>query len=277
MRTRNRSLVAFAGAGAFAILLAAAPGFAAPFASAQQDRDDRYRGDMRRDNERIEHQGHVRSFTRERDGYRIYVDNDERSYWVPADRINRPLSVGLSINLGGVFRGGLVNVDAVTWPDDRDVIARAGGIEFRRDNDRIERQGRVRSFTRERDGYRIYLDNDDRSFWVPADRLNRPLRVGLALNLGGVFRGGVIYADAVTWPEESGYVGRPDHFELRGVVDRIDYRSRTIWLRHDGRMIRVDMRDRDLLRGLSRGDRVTLDGRWTGDGDFAAFRIDQVR
>lgn len=201
METRNRTAVAFAGAGALVILLASAPAFAAPGASAQEDRDDHHRNEMRHDNERVEHQGHVRSFTRERDGYRIYVDNDERSFWVPADRLNRPLTVGLAINLGGVFRGGLVNVDAVTWPEehvngDRDLRRE----DVRRENERVE---------------------------------------------------------------------------LRGVVDRIDYRSHTLWLRSEGRRTRVDMRDRD-LRDVRRGDRISLGGKWIGGGNFTAYRIDHI-
>jgi hypothetical protein len=266
MEIRNRTTVAFAGVGALAILLAAAPVFAAP--GAQEDRD--HRSEVRRDNERVEHQGHVRSFTRERDGYRIYVDNDERSFWVPADRLNRPLSVGLAINLGGVFRGGLVNVDAVTWPEEHGYGDRGVRNDIRRENERVTLEGHVRSFTRERDGYRVYVDNDDRSFWVPADRLNHPLRVGLAINLGGIFRGGLVNVDAVTWPEEHGYGDRGrEQIELRGVVDRIDYRSRTLWLRSDGRVTRVDMRDRD-LREIRRGDRVSLGGQWIGGGNFTA-------
>jgi hypothetical protein len=270
MDTRNRAAVAFAGAGALAILLTAATVFVAPSAKAQ-DRDDYHHREYR-DNDRVELRGHVRTFSRERDGYRVFLDNDDRSFWVPAARLDHPLRVGLAINLGGVFRGGLVNVDAVTWPDEREFRG-----DLRRDDARVNFQGHVRSFVRERDGYRIYVDNDNRSFWVPADRLDRPLRVGLAINLGGVFRGGLVNVDAVSWPAEPGYAGGgPEHMELRGVVDRIDYRSRTIWLRHDGRMTRVDMRDRD-LRDISRGDRVTLDGRWIGDGNFTAYRLDQIR
>lgn len=294
METRKRLAVTFAGAGALAILLTSTPVFAAPRPDPQNNRDAYHQGDHRngsyRENERVQLQGHVRSFTRERDGYRIYVDNDDRSFWVPATRLNRPLSVGLSLNLGGVFRNGLVEVDAVTWPEESGYAGRGPGQvewrggDLRHENERVEHQGRVRSFTRDRDGYRVYLDNDDRSFWVPATRLNRPLSVGLSLNLGGVFRGGLVTVDAVTWPVERGY-GNPDRgygnpgpaqIELRGVVDRIDYRSNTLWLQDGRRITRVDMRGRD-LRELRRGDRVALGGQWVGGGVFTAYRIDHIR
>ena len=107
--------------------------------------------------------------------------------------------------------------------------------------------------------------------------------MGLAINFGGVFRGGLVNVDAVTWPDDRGYGDRGygdrgrEHFELRGIVDRVDYRSRTLWLRSEGRrMTRVDMGDRD-MRDFRRGDSVTLDGRWAGEGNFTAFRIDHNR
>jgi hypothetical protein len=157
-----------------------------------------------------------------------------------------------------------------------------------RENDRIERDGRIRTFTRERDGYRIYLEDEPGSFWVPAARIGRNLSVGLNIHLGGVYRSGNIYVDAVGWPGGSGYVtpgyGTPGYvapgvvpgrMEVRGVVERISYRSNTMWLRDHDRVIRVDMRDR-ALRDLRAGDRVVLSGRWDG-GQFDAFHIDRIR
>src|SRR5580765_5246648 len=126
-----------------------------------------------------------------------------------------------------------------------------------RENDRIERDGRIRTFTRERDGYRIYLENEPGSFWVPAARIGRNLSVGLNIHLGGVYRSGNIYVDAVGWPGgvvapgygAPGYVAPgvvPGRMEVRGVVERISYRSNTMWLRDHDRIIKVDMRDRAL-------------------------------
>lgn len=148
-----------------------------------------------------------------------------------------------------------------------------------RENDRIERDGRIRTFTRERDGYRIYLENEPGSFWVPAARIGRNLSVGLNIHLGGVYRSGNVYVDAVGWPGGAGYVTPgvvvPGRMEVRGVVERVSYRSNTMWLRDHERVIKVDMRDR-ALRDLRPGDRVVLSGRWDG-GEFDAFHIDRVR
>jgi hypothetical protein len=148
-----------------------------------------------------------------------------------------------------------------------------------RENERIERDGRIRTFTRERDGYRIYLENEPGSFWVPAARIGRNLSVGLNVHLGGVYRSGNVFVDAVGWPGSAGYVAPgvvvPGRMEVRGVVERISYRTNTMWLRDHDRVIRVDMRDR-ALRDLRPGDRVALAGRWDG-GQFDAFRIDRIR
>jgi hypothetical protein len=148
-----------------------------------------------------------------------------------------------------------------------------------RENERVEREGRIRTFTRERDGYRVYLENEPGSFWVPAARIGRNLSVGLNVHLGGVYRSGNVFVDAVGWPGGSGVVAPagvvPGRMEVRGVVERVSYRSNTMWLRDHNRVIRVDMRDR-ALRDLRPGDRVALSGRWDG-GQFDAFRIDRIR
>jgi len=81
----------------------------------------------------------------------------------------------------------------VTWRDTSNrgsVNTNRGGDSNRsyRDNDRVTVSGRVSNFTRERDGYRVYLDRGGYSYWVPASRLSgRNLSVGINVNLGGLF------------------------------------------------------------------------------------------
>lgn len=149
------------------------------------------------------------------------------------------------------------------------------GYQTSRD-ERVENRGRVRSFNRERDGYRVYLEGDNRPYWVPSSRLDRGLSVGLDISFGGIFRGGVVNVDAVTWPDHRGYNNYDRNYgnasELRGVVERVDYRDHTIWLRNRGQVTRVDVNRRD-LRSVRRGDRISLEGRWTRGGDFEAYRI----
>jgi hypothetical protein len=71
---------------------------------------------------------------------------------------------------------------------------------------------------------------------------------------------------------------RDDHRFVRGVVERIDYRSGTIRLRDDasGRTITADVNNR-ALRNLRRGDRVELTGQWNRGGVFNAERVESIR
>lgn len=146
-----------------------------------------------------------------------------------------------------------------------------------RENQRVNVSGRVQSFQRERDGYRVYLDSGN--YWVPASRFGnraRDLRVGVSLNLGGIFRGGLFGIDAVSWPGSNGY--GYDQAYVRGVVQQVDYRSGTMTLRDaaTGRLFEADMRDLGNAGRLGRGDYVTLSGQWVQGNVFAAYRVDRV-
>jgi hypothetical protein len=160
-----------------------------------------------------------------------------------------------------------------------------------RDNHFSER-GRISRFTRERDGYRVWLGGP-RSYWIPSYRLGgRRLAIGLELRLGGIFNGTYVDVDALGWPgdpyyNDGYYAPAPAPYYadgyLRGRVERVDLRYGTLLLRDDrsGRVIEVDMRATERRRGLDLddlrpGDRVTLDGTWDR-GYFHAYRIDAVR
>lgn len=151
-----------------------------------------------------------------------------------------------------------------------------------RENQRVNETGKISSFSRERDGYRVQLDRGQ-SFWVPQAKFGnraRDLRVGVSITLGGIFRGGSIYADAVSWPDQydRGYGNGYDRGFVRGVVNRVDYRTGTVWLRDDatGRVITADVNGR-ALRNLRRGEDVELTGQWVRGGVFDVARIDNVR
>lgn len=176
--------------------------------------------------------------------------------------------------------------------DDRGRSEARGGY---RDNERVTMEGKVRSFTRERDGYRVQLDNRSDSFFVPERHIrNRnDFRVGISIRLGGVFRGGSIYVDTCDYPSggqsydpyysgNGGSYGRYDR-SVAGTVERIDIRSGSLVVRDDdtGRFVTVDMRRADRqaraidLDDLRRGDYVSFSGEWRG-GVFAAYRVDNV-
>jgi hypothetical protein len=145
-----------------------------------------------------------------------------------------------------------------------------------RENQRITAQGKISSFTRERDGYRVRLDRGRDSYWVPSSYFRgrgHDIRVGINIALGGIFRGGSIYVDDVNYPNGAYY----DQGLVRGVIQGIDYRAGTAWLRDDvsGRAITVDLR-RVNERRLRRGDYVELSGSWDRGGLFDAYRVERV-
>jgi hypothetical protein len=163
--------------------------------------------------------------------------------------------------------------------------ARVTSAQSYRNNERVTLSGRVTSFTHENGGYRVHLDRDGRSFWIPESRFRNhsALRVGLSISLGGIFNGGLINVDALSYPGEYGYGQVYDQGYVRGVVDRVDYRTNTILVRDEasGRFINVDMRTAGQTSGVDArnvrpGDYLTLSGQWDRGGVFEAYRVDNV-
>src|SRR3954447_20537922 len=131
-----------------------------------------------------------------------------------------------------------------------------------RENQRVTMSGKVSSFNRERDGYRVQLDRGQ-SYWVPQSTFGnraRDLRAGISISLGGIFRGGAIQFDAVSWPEANVYRGGYGNGYVRGIVERIDYRNATLLVRDQatGRLITAEMTACSYGRNIRRGDFVRL-------------------
>lgn len=132
----------------------------------------------------------------------------------------------------------------------------------------ISERGRVTRINHERDGYRVWLDRGNYSYFVPEARWRvRPLRVGISVILGGYYDPrGYVYTDNV------------DAYGLRGYVERVDFRRGEILVRDDYSrdLVTVVMRGRDRDFGyLNRGDYVEIDGDWNR-GIFEAYRIDPI-
>jgi hypothetical protein len=151
-----------------------------------------------------------------------------------------------------------------------------------RENDHVALSGRISSFSHESNGYRVRLDRGQ-SFFVPESYYRSHTRnfgIGVSINLGGIFRGGDIYVDAGNYPVYGAY----DNGYVRGVIDRVDYRTGIAWLRDDasGRLIEADLRDAGRYsridgRDLRRGDYVELTGQWLRGNIFAVQQIDGVQ
>ncbi|HVR39820.1 MAG TPA: hypothetical protein VMU84_12055 [Thermoanaerobaculia bacterium] len=180
-----------------------------------------------------------------------------------------------------------------TWRDANDRQENRNDRGSYRENQRITGEGRIQSLNRERDGYRVQLDRGGYSYWVPANSIRnheRDFRVGASIRFGGVFRGGAIFVDAVTWPN-GGYYDRNDRNDrnydnsyLSGRVDRVDYRRGVLVVRdaRSGRFITVDIdrrgRGRSLgLEDVRRGDAITLSGQWLRGDVFEAYRVESIR
>ena len=179
----------------------------------------------------------------------------------------------------------------------RDRGDRRGGYDRRDDRRHDSRrniigEGRVRSFHRERDGYRVQLDRGSYSYFVPQSALryrgrNIDLRIGVNVRFGGYYDNrGYVYVDSFDYLDDGYYRDDRGHGRdtIAGRVERIDYRRDIIVLREarSGRHITVDM-DRTDDRGrrgidindLRRGDEVRLEGRWHGQY-FTAVQVDAV-
>jgi hypothetical protein len=212
-----------------------------------------------------------------RDAYRGYAGNDNRSF---ARRDS-------SANFGGRGR-----------EEFRNGIPRSDG--------RVSMLGRVSRFEHERGGYRIWVGGSLYPYWVPESYFfGRHLGIGLDLRLGGIFRNGAIYVDALGWPGDP-YYADPYYYDaggpyagtysvgtygvaptdngLRGVVDGLDFRAGLLYVRDDSsrRVVTVDMQRVDRRYGnvdfgdLHPGDRVSLGGAWLSDGSFAAASVNAV-
>ncbi len=156
-----------------------------------------------------------------------------------------------------------------------------------RDNQRVTMSGKVSSFNRERDGYRVQLDRGQ-SYWVPRSTFgnrDRDLRAGVSISLGGIFRGGSISFDAVSYPGAVAGYGYGNGYAygngyVTGVIARIDYRDNTLVVRDQasGRLIPVEMTagGRSNVRNLRPGDFVQMTGQWIGGGVFDVVRINRV-
>lgn len=152
-----------------------------------------------------------------------------------------------------------------------------------RDNERVSVEGLVRTIHRERDGYRVELDRNDGSFWVPERAVrdhSRDFRIGVSVRFGGLFRGGVVLVDVVEWMPVAPNRDRRHHLGvLRGFVERVYFRTRLLRVREEnsGRLIEVTVRRAAVIDDVRRGDFITFSGEWKDRDEFEAMRVEAIR
>ena len=160
-----------------------------------------------------------------------------------------------------------------------------------RENQRVTMSGKVSSFSRDRDGYRVQLDRGE-SYYVPRASFgnrDRDLRAGVSISLGGISRGGAISFDAVSYPGAVAGYGYGNGYAynnaygngyVTGVIASIDYRDNTLVVRDQatGRLITAEMTagGRSNVRNLRPGDYIQMTGQWIGGGVFNVAQINRV-
>jgi len=138
--------------------------------------------------------------------------------------------------------------------------------------------GRVSRYERYGGGYRVWIGGVNFPFFIPEARfrLFPRFHVGLDIRLGGYYNDGGYY----DYYDDGGYYDRGYASNgLRGVVEAVDLRRGTIFVRADGdgAFVRVVMRGYDrLLDDVRIGDVVDLSGDWTRTGLFEAYRIENL-
>lgn len=156
-----------------------------------------------RDYERVTTEGRVTSVNRERGGYRVQLDRGGYGYWVPESALRsrgRDLRAGVSLRLGGVFRGWWINVDVVDWPG-------GGGYYGDRNDGRSYGNGYVRGVVERVDFRRgtVELRDESSGRFVTVDmrRTERrsvdleDLRRGDYVEISGQWVRGVFEADRI--------------------------------------------------------------------------------
>jgi hypothetical protein len=275
----GKAAVKWAGAGVLSVMLASAPAFAA---GQRQSRDGQNRGRQNADARTAQTQVQTQVQTGQRSADRTNNQRRNGQQQVNVAPVATQPTYTAQRNEQNSSRSGNQSRNNAYQSNANQSRSRVDQSNAYRENQRANISGRVQSFSRERNGYRVNLDSG--SYWIPESRFGnraRDLRVGVSLNLGGIFRGGVFGIDAVSlgastgYGYDQGYVSGQGY--VRGVVQQVDYRSGTLTLRDaaTGRLFEVDMREAGGAQ-VSRGDYVTLSGQWIQGNVFAAYRVDSV-
>ena len=155
---------------------------------------------------------------------------------------------------------------------------------YQQNQNHISVTGHVTRVVPERAGYRVYLDENSYSYFVPSNVIaGRNLRVGDNVRVGGYLNGSYVTVDAYDPYYNNGYnngIVRSNGV-LGATVVGMNRRLGYLDVREDatGNIVRIDVRNMNVRRSvdvwdLRRGDHIAVRGAWERDNVFKARRID---
>jgi hypothetical protein len=152
--------------------------------------------------------------------------------------------------------------------------------------ERTSVEGRITSITRERDEYRVTLEQSGATFYVSRNAVRESnLGVDTRVRFAGNMHRGVMTVDSVTVLSGRGDRGerrraQEENGSMRGVVESLNRHLNYLTIRDDstGRYIKIDVRHMDRERpvnvwAIRRGDHVRVRGQWENRDTFDAERI----
>jgi hypothetical protein len=155
--------------------------------------------------------------------------------------------------------------------------------------DRISTVGTITSMSREGDQYRIVLNHGSYAYFVPVSSVvNRDIRVGDQVRIGGTVNGDVVNSDFIAFSGQPAYARDPAYRGvpygqsgwMTGTVVRLHQHYGYLELRDDatGLPVKIDVRNMDEKRSVNvwrtrPGDHITVNGSWSKRDTFQANQV----
>lgn len=154
--------------------------------------------------------------------------------------------------------------------------------------DRISTQGTITSVTRTGDMYNITLNHGAYTYSVPVAMVNRDIRAGDQIRIGGVITGDMVNSDYIAFSGTPAYAHDPSYQAvpygqtgwLSGTVTRLHQHYGYLDFKDDatGVPMKVDVRKMDEKRSVNvwrtqPGDHINILGSWENRETFRADRV----
>ena len=154
--------------------------------------------------------------------------------------------------------------------------------------DRISTQGTVTSVAQVGDMYNITLNHGAYTYSVPVTMVNRDIRIGDQVRIGGIINGDMVNTDYIAYAGTPAYARDPSYMAvpygqsgwLSGTVTRLHQHYGYLDVRDDatGMPMKVDVRSMDEKRSVNvwrtkPGDHINFRGSWENRETFRADRV----